>query len=162
MINCFNDIYSCYCDSISNEFNQTIKLETNFNISIEKMCHSNIGWFTDKSISNESLLEDWGINNKTGIYFLWHKNGYCDKHDLFHMKCLYVGKGEIIKRIIQHFKTKDFSSEILVYFTYLETSNRIAKYLEQLVLDIYDIPFNKVENIGTQQLCMYFSQIEVD
>ena len=32
-------------------------------------------------------------------------------------------------------------------------SNRVAKYTEQLLLDLYCFPLNKVENYGTCRLC---------
>jgi predicted component of type VI protein secretion system len=61
-----------------------------------------------------------------------------------------------------HWKKKDFSEEMLVYWTYLEMPNRQAKYVEQLLLDLFKIPFNKSESRGTQTLCAYLTQNEVD
>ena len=54
------------------------------------------------------------------------------------------------------------SEEMLVYFTYVELPNRIAKYVEQLLLDTYELPLNISENRGDRTLCAYFTQGEVD
>lgn len=162
MTKCFEDVCNCNCNEQNTTFDDIIKIETKFNFRLYDICHSNIGWFSDTSICDDHYLTDWTIDTNEGIYFLWHKDSYCDKHDMFHMKCLYVGKGQILKRIINHFKTKDFSEEMLVYFTYFTMPNRHSKYIEQLILDTYDIPNNAYENKGSNKLCMYFSQGEVD
>lgn len=78
------------------------------------------------------------------------------------MKCLYIGKGNLNKRIISHFERKNFSEELLVYFTFIKLKNRKTKYVEQLLLDIYNIPYNKNGNSGTKILYEFFSQTEVD
>jgi hypothetical protein len=78
------------------------------------------------------------------------------------MKALYGGKGRINARLISHLRDKDFSDELLVYFTYLPLPNRQAKYVEQLLLDIYDIPHNNFENPGGKKLCAYWDQLQVD
>lgn len=162
MTECFEGICNCTCGSYNTIFDSILKNETNFNFNLYDICHSNIGWFTDISICGNHHIADWDIDTKEGIYFLWHKDGYCDKHDVFHMKCLYIGKGYILRRLINHFKTKDFSEEMLVYFSYFIMNNRQSKYIEQLVLDTYNIPYNINENMGLNKLCMYFSQEEVD
>jgi hypothetical protein len=97
-----------------------------------------------------------------GIYVLWHKNDYCADHELFHMSALYIGKGAIPFRLRSHWQFKSFAEQQLVYWTYVELPNRQAKYVEQLLLDTYSIPFNVSENPGTHRLCAYFSQSEVD
>lgn len=162
MIKCFEDVCGCSCENEIEQFQSILSSETNFNISNHQLFHSNIGWFSDKEIAGyDHFLGDWKID-RFGIYFLWHKDSYCPVHDLFHMKCLYVGKGYIKNRIIEHFKKKNFSEEMLVYFTYLQLPNRKAKYLEQLILDIFNIPNNTSENSGKEKLCRYFNQSEVD
>lgn len=93
---------------------------------------------------------------------LWHKNDYCDRHQKFHMKALYVGKGGIKWRIPHHWRTKNTSNEMLIYFSFTEIENRMAKYIEQLFLDLYHFPLNRSENPGTRLLCMYCDQGEVD
>lgn len=162
MDNCFENICDCNCLQANLEIDRILQQEVNFGITFRELTHSNIGWFSDKSLSSDHLLNDWRTNSITGVYILWHKNDYCDKHGLFHMKALYVGKGNIFERIIRHWKAKDFSEEMLVYFTYVEIENRKAKYLEQLILDLFNVPFNQSENPGSEKLCAYFTQNEVD
>ncbi|HCP82406.1 MAG TPA: hypothetical protein DIT67_12810 [Octadecabacter sp.] len=78
------------------------------------------------------------------------------------MQALYVGKGDANKRLRHHWKTKNTEEQMLIYFTFFPCENRKAKYIELLLLDIYDLPLNKSENSGTATLCAYFSQFEVD
>ena len=54
------------------------------------------------------------------------------------------------------------SNEMFVYWTYVEMPNRQAKYVEQLLLDTFDVPMNRWEKRGTLRLCSYWSQEEVD
>ena len=151
----------CNCNKIDNEFDQILKSELTLDIDLKTICHSNIGWFIDKTISDDSLLKEWNEKNSIGIYFLWEKE-YCDIHHLYPMRCLYIGKGDIFKRLENHFNTKDFSNEQLIYFSYFVCENRIAKYLEQLFLDLYNVPFNKSENKGRKILNVIYTQNEVD
>ncbi|BFP41168.1 hypothetical protein FGF1_20130 [Flavobacteriaceae bacterium GF1] len=162
MGDCFPDVCDCTCNQPYNEFESIISKEISFPFSFDELCHSNIGWFTDEKICNDHHLNDWIDASCYGIYLLWHKDDYCATHNMFHMKGLYVGKGNIKNRIISHFKKKDFSNEMIVYFTFIEMINRRAKFLEQLLLDHFNFPFNKNENNGKKKLCSYFSQIEVD
>ncbi|MBL3562850.1 hypothetical protein [Rhodovulum sulfidophilum] len=111
---------------------------------------------------DDSGLDSVKFAEKEGVYILWHKSDYCTEHELFHMKGLYVGKGDVAKRLRQHWKTKNTAEEVLIYFTFLPCENRKSKYIEQLLLDIYDLPLNTAENIGTETLCAYFTQSEVD
>lgn len=81
---------------------------------------------------------------------------------MFHMRSLYVGKGNFLRRLISNWKTKPTHNEMLVYVTHVPLSNRVAKYIEQLLLDIFDFPYNKAENPGTRRLCAHLSPFEVD
>jgi hypothetical protein len=136
---------------------EVVRKETIFDL-----CHSNIGWYTDSSICDEHLLEQWIANDAFGVYVLWHKDDYCEVHEQFHMRALYVGKGQIGRRLLSHWKNKDFSEEMLVYWTFLELPNRLAKYYEQLMLDVYKTPLNVAEVTGKLTLCAHFTQSEVD
>jgi hypothetical protein len=78
------------------------------------------------------------------------------------MRSLYTGKGLFSNRIKNHWKTKETSAEMLIYYSFYACENRIAKYLEQLLLDIYDFPLNRSENKGKEMLCAYYTQMEVD
>jgi hypothetical protein len=161
-VKCFQEICNCSCGDSNELWEATTNRELNSKLSLKELCHSNIGWFSDKSICDSYELADWMDSKIFGIYFLWHKDDYCPTHNLFHMKCLYVGKGQIKNRITRHFYSKDFSENMLVYFTYYDLPNRLSKYYEQLILDIFNVPFNKSENKGLNNLCMYFTQNEVD
>lgn len=153
---------SCECFEAPPHFNSSIEAETLFTWRLHDICHSNIGWYTDKTISDLHFLNKWITKGALGIYVLWHKDDYCDIHNTFHMRALYVGKGQIARRLLAHWKKKDFSEEMLVYWTYLEMPNRQAKYCEQLLLDIYNVPLNKAESAGKLSLCTHFKQSEVD
>ena len=158
---CFEELCTCRCSELSPDFDEIVQTETKFLITLESLCHSNIGWFSDKTLCDHHL-EEWELSATEGVYLLWHKDGYCDAHELFHMKCLYVGKGKIPIRLSDHWKSKDFSEEMLVYWTFLEMPNRQAKYVEQLLLDLYSVPRNKYEPEGTRRLCAHLTQCEVD
>jgi hypothetical protein len=125
------------------------------------LCHSNIGWFLDKS-QDDHHLDEWQLQKKSGLYLLWHKDDYCENHDAFHMRCMYVGKGNIGRRFIAHHLKKDFSAEMIVYWSFFPAVNRLAKYLEQLLLDTFNFPLNRAENSGEGRLCAYYSQSEAD
>lgn len=130
-------------------------------IKLEEICRENIGWYTDKSIA-DSYIGEWDLKGLSGLYFLWHKDDYCTLHDRFHMSALYVGKGSIPQRLQRHWANQPTEEAMIVYFTYAVLPNRIAKYVEQLILDCYNILFNRAENPGKLTLCAYFDQSEVD
>lgn len=160
---CF-ETRSCKCDKTSIEheqFSQTLRSELRLDITLHTLCHSNIGWFLDKSQADH-YVHEWQLQKKSGVYLLWHKGDYCAKHDTFHMRCMYVGKGTIGRRFIAHYLQKDFSEEMIIYWSYFPAINRIAKYLEQLLLDTFKFPLNRAENSGKRRLCAYYSQSEAD
>jgi hypothetical protein len=159
---CFPDC-PCSCGDSDHEFNDIIARETSFPIRLDSLVSENIGWVFDKSLElkiSEGLIT--ASKNDFGVYFLWHKEDCCCIHQPYHMKALYVGKGAINARLISHLRDKDFSEEVLVYFSYLSLPNRQAKYVEQLILDVYDIPHNNSENTGNKRLCAYWDQSQVD
>ncbi|EDM82222.1 hypothetical protein [Limnobacter sp. MED105] len=153
---------SCECFETPRNFDVSVEAETRFTWRLRDFCHSNIGWYTDRTICDEDLLDDWISKDAFGVYVLWHKDDYCAAHEMFHLRALYVGKGKIGKRLLAHWKNKDFSEEMLVYWTFLELPNRQAKYCEQLLLDTYSVPLNKAETTGELLLCTHLSQFEVD
>ncbi len=153
---------SCQCLRSPRDFDLAVEEETRFSWRLRDVCHSNIGWYTDRTICDEHLLDEWISKEAFGVYVLWHKDDYCEHHEMFHMRALYVGKGQVGKRLLSHWKCKDFSEEMLVYWTFLEIPNRQAKYCEQLLLDTYRVPLNKAETTGELLFCAHFSQSEVD
>lgn len=92
-----------------------------------------------------------GLSGRTGLYLLWNDFEQCTDHDTHTMVCVYVGKGLAEGRVNSHVKDK-WSRGQSTYVTFYECSNRIAKYLEQLFLDIYDFDLNNYENPGAKKL----------
>ena len=157
---CFDEC-GCSCGGEAATFDDCLVEETNFGLTLYDITHSGIHWYMDKTMG-ESGLEGLKFAEREGVYILWHKNDYCPTHGLFHMKALYVGKGDAVKRLRYHWETKNTADEMLIYFTFFPCDNRKAKYIEQLLLDIYELPLNIAENSGTETLCAYFTQFEVD
>jgi hypothetical protein len=155
---CFTEC-QCNCGLEGIEFDRIIKHETNFQTSMHELAHSNMGWFCG---FDDLIFCDWPLSRNSGVYLLWEKDGYCSKHEMFHCSALYVGKGRVKARIFDHAKNKGFTEEDLIYFTFLELENRKAKYIEQLLLDLYFLPLNKAENTGKGKLCAYIDQSEAD
>lgn len=92
-----------------------------------------------------------GLRGKNGLYHLWIDYDNCDEHETHTMLGVYVGKGMAESRILAHIKEK-WPDEQLLYVGFYECPNRIAKYLEQLFLDIYKFHLNTNENPGTESL----------
>ena len=78
------------------------------------------------------------------------------------MRSLYVGKGAIYARLYHHWKNKEFIDNTIIYWTFVELMNRQAKYVEQLLLDIYQFPWNKAELRGENILCAHIEEGETD
>jgi hypothetical protein len=157
---CF-ETCECRCGVSNGEFDAIIARETRFPLRLNDICRARIGWYSDKSL-DDSGVGGWGLARRSGLYFLWHKDDYCARHERFHMRALYVGKGGFAKRLRAHWQGKDTSDEMLVYFSFVELENRVAKYVEQLLLDLYQFPLNTAENPGQVRLCGHFTQSEVD
>lgn len=140
-------------------FSNTLSKELNLNISIDTILNESQCVFFYLDLTKEmgdSILDEKDIlepfKNRMGLYHLWIDEKECDK-DEYMMLCVYVGKGWAYDRIRNHLKNKwDNISDVKLYVTFYECENRIAKYLEQLFLDIYDFHFNKEENKGTEYL----------
>lgn len=91
------------------------------------------------------------LKEKVGIYHLYIYDTHCQDHDVYSLQCVYVGKGLAINRIKSHIKEKWPESELL-YISFYECKNRIAKYYEQLFLDTYKFHLNDSENSGDKYL----------
>lgn len=115
----------------------------------------------DRSLGDTGL-DGWGLGAGCAVYVLWHKDEYCHVHERFHMRALYVGKGALETRLKAHWAAKDLSEQMLVYFSRVGMENRLAKYVEQLLLDTYDFPGNLRENRGRLRLCAHLEQGHVD
>ncbi|MHA2774828.1 hypothetical protein ACXZ7F_26595 [Vibrio harveyi] len=92
-----------------------------------------------------------GLKGKFGVYAFWTYRSDFENGNEQMFKCQYIGKGYIDRRLKDNLekKWKDMQS---MYFTFFECKNRLAKYIEQLILDCYDIPYNKAENPGEGEL----------
>lgn len=158
MNKCF-EVCSCCCGSEGVEFDKVISSETKFGVTMRQIIHTRIGWFCG---ADDPTIRGWDIRNNGGVYILWDRDDYCATHEFFHCSALYVGKGAIQTRLISHAKRKRPQEDEITYFSYFPTSNRAAKYIEQLILDTYHLPLNENENTGQGTLCAYINQSESD
>jgi len=111
---------------------------------------------SDDVITIDDLFH--GLKNRKGMYQLWvGESGYCDTHNVFPMRCVYTGKGKVLKRAKEHIEEK-WLAESNFYISFYDCENRIAKYLEQAFLDIYKCDMNKHENPGKEELFGYWSR----
>lgn len=133
---------------------------TSFSVSVEeiinqsKYCQSLALDIISQGKDDESLdLNDHlsGLKDKFGLYHLWIEIGNCQDHQKHLLLCVYVGKGHVKGRVLSHIKTK-WPEEQMLYITFYECENRVAKYLEQLFLDTYDFYLNSEENGGSGSL----------
>jgi hypothetical protein len=102
---------------------------------------------------NSLTLRDYlyGLNRKIGIYHIWVEEDYCYEHKRYSMLCVYVGKGEALTRMLVHAKSR-LPDNAFFAVSFFECENRIAKYLEQLFLDVYTFHLNENENSGERYL----------
>jgi hypothetical protein len=108
----------------------------------------------DEAISAGDLTQkDFlkGLSGKSGLYQLWIDYENCTDHNTYTMLCVYVGKGLAEVRITSHIKNK-WPEGVNLYVTFYECPNRLAKYLEQLLLDTYSFYLNSNENTGSAHL----------
>jgi hypothetical protein len=94
------------------------------------------------------------LKGKMGLYHLWIDYDECDDHNMNTLLCIYVGKGLAGGRIKNHVNEKyqDLGGLDTLFCTFYECTNRIAKYLEQLFLDLYKLESNSYENNGLNHL----------
>ncbi|CAH1546809.1 conserved hypothetical protein [Vibrio rotiferianus] len=111
-----------------------------------------------KNSENASLKEVFSkLKGQVGVYCLWLYITDCPVHDKQKFECLYVGKGDVVKRLKEHFEEK-WSYPKIIHITFFECENRIAKYIEQLCLDTFEFAYNSKENCGTGKLYAMWSQ----
>lgn len=94
------------------------------------------------------------LKKKIGLYHLWIDYDECEDHDKNTLLCIYVGKGFAGGRIKEHIKEKygHLTKLDTLFCSFYECPNRIAKYLEQLFLDLYKFESNEHENPGANYL----------
>ncbi len=109
-------------------------------------------------VSEDSVVGDLNhglflrtLRGQSGLYHLWVDYEACSDHGTHTMMCAYVGKGPPETRVASHIKTK-WPQTSFLYTTFTPLENRLAKYYEQLFLDLYDFVLNKAENPGENLL----------
>ena len=120
--------------------------------------------YTDLEI-NELTLRDVlrGLEKRKGVYHIWTDDDFCDIHGRRNLECIYVGKGEALTRLLDHAKHPErLLADEPYWITFFECENRVAKYIEQLFLDIYLFPENINENSGTEKLWAWWPQERYD
>jgi hypothetical protein len=138
------------------------------------------------ALSLRDLLRRLG--NKVGVYHIWQYEDFCDVHQRQNLYCVYVGKGAALTRLLDHMsensleqedgpldseamkalerrratdrrkKREKFRADEPYWISFFECENRIAKYVEQLFLDVYHFPINTNENPGQEQLWASWSE----
>lgn len=63
------------------------------------------------------------LQGKMGLYHLWVDYDDCDDHEMYTMKCVYIGKGFAQHRVDSHIKEK-FPNKDSLYVSFFECSNR--------------------------------------
>lgn len=150
---------TCICSVINNtEFDHILNQELKLPITLADIVNNsscisihpeNHEVITGMALNCNEVLS--GLNGKIGVYHLWIEQDECTDHQKHRMLCAYVGKGQADQRIKTHLEEKWVKDEIL-YVSFYECSNRIAKYLEQLFLDCFLFHLNKNENTGAKYL----------
>ena len=160
---------TCLCGEYDHDrFNETISQElqaeiTAANVFNESFCVSidlNVDqYFNCASLNTTEILAE--LSKKMGVYQLWVDQDYCPDHYSHKMLCVYTGKGFVQQRVKEHISKKWVKDEIL-YLTFFECENRIAKYLEQLSLDIYNFHLNSEENYGLEYLSTIWNEERIE
>lgn len=131
-------------------------------LTLREILEDRVVWYhdqTDGSADNgfdQWEVIGWSLKWTSGVYVLWRQADYCGTHEREHMQALYVGKSgsNVERRLVKHRVEKSVSdTDLATYVSIWPCSNRIAKYIEQLMLDIYDFPLNGDEDNGTRRLC---------
>src|SRR5688572_30851170 len=55
-----------------------------------------------------------GLNDRVGVYHLWRNEDSCDIHQLHHLECVYVGKGDAQGRVRDHLKKAEATPDKLL------------------------------------------------
>ncbi|TAJ46509.1 MAG: hypothetical protein EPO52_15990 [Herbiconiux sp.] len=100
-------------------------------------------------------IQSLNLRGVSGLYILWRQMDYCAVHDAEHLTAEYVGKAgsSMPARLLRHQREKAINEVPTTEVSIWRSSNRIAKYLEQALLDHFYFPQNRVENVGTRRLC---------
>lgn len=150
----------CYNWAADVEFDQAIAAETRMNLTLRRLVETHAGWYSDgeqeRANNDVSRL---GLRNVPGVYIIWRQADYCSEHDAEHLRAFYVGKAgsSIEARLKVHQMNKQVNKILMTEVSIWQGPNRLAKYLEQLLLDLYFFPLNGHEMRGTRLLCHHIS-----
>ena len=142
-----------YCKIPSASFiNNVISKELALNIKIENVVSQKmVAWnpeFEEKYSTSADLSFREALGNfyqGIGVYMIWEVVENIVYENNYKLECVYVGKGHVEDRMLVH-KKKMSSNQCDFFISFYECENRIAKYLEQVILDFYRTRLNKAEN----------------
>jgi hypothetical protein len=144
----------CRCGVTGDLFDRALVTETTLDLRLADLLeHSGTEWLTPRGL--DGLNPRGSFRQAHGVYVLWKQEGYCPEHEREHMTAQYAGQGRVPDRVYNHWLCKRIDAELAVYATTWYGPTRLAKYLEQLLLDIYDFPLNVAENRGDRRLCAH-------
>lgn len=154
---CF-DVCDCVCfeDDRSKEFDRCVLREMRNGPSLDEIVGNHAGWYQDGREGRENRdVETLGLRGVPGVYILWRQSGYCQSHDAEHLTAEYVGKSgsSISARLLRHQLDKSINDVLTTEISLWRCTNRIAKYLEQALLDHFTFPQNRNEVTGSRRLC---------
>lgn len=155
------DKQDCQCGRVNHEeFNKVVAGELAAPVTLAEMadtgyCVPFAPWalreLEEIQLPLGQVLADLG--RKVGVYIVWLSHSECGDHlGKVCMEAVYVGKGSGKGRLMSHFREERFANNELYSLTFYECSNRIAKYLEQALLDSYNFQYNSDENHGVVTL----------
>lgn len=157
-MNCFEEC-GCRCRRQSKLFDDTVLKETRFDVRLQDLLSNHVGSYLDHSESGgpegNDGVGDLGLRRVSGVYVLWRQHDNCDVHKTEHLRAYYVGKagGSMHSRLLAHQSLKGVGNGLTTEVTIWRCPNRQAKYIEQLLLDLYYVPLNEHENPGSMRLC---------
>lgn len=147
---------TCFDGARSGEFDRAVKRELRTGPRLADIVRSHVGWYLD---GEEGLatrdVDALGLRGVSGVYILWRQADYCNMHDAEHLMAEYVGKAgrSVPTRLVRHQREKPINGALTTEISLWKCSNRIAKYLEQALLDHFHFPQNRSEMIGSRRLC---------
>jgi len=147
------NVLGCECENLNHErFDSVSRRELRKAITVHDVFDSS--YCVMMSIEHIDEQEGLAVHEtladlkgKLGVYGLWIHYTDCYDHNMHRMLCLYAGKGRALGRVKSHIANRWPQAQLL-YVTFYECENRIAKYVEQLFLDNFDFPLNTKENRG--------------
>lgn len=154
-----NDVATCEYDCLDlashRLFNAAIAAETNFGVTLADLLGNHDGWYLEPAEDGiRKFVKSLGLDKESGVYVLWRALGYCDVHNKEVYDAVYVGKTGIGigTRLRVHLDAKALGGGMPVEVTTWRGINRQAKFVEQLLLDIFAIEANSQENSGSLRL----------